>query len=123
MLTSVIERATRSFTNYIVCFLLRIKELDPSLLELPAQALRCGLQLKQPKSWSPEIVEEFETITADKCLRMTVVRLLDGKLLVNIVDEDGVLINDKYEKKQDTVKPDLDKVKSIRHVLLNASER
>ena len=97
-------------------FILRIKELDPSLLELPAQALQCTLQFKQPKSWSPEIIEEFENITADKCLKMTVVKSLDGKLLVNMVGEDGVLLNNMFEKKSDdSGEQDSSKVKNITH--------
>jgi hypothetical protein len=81
----------------VINFILRIKELDPSLLELPAQALRCSLQLKQSMSWSLEMVERFESATLDKLLNMTVVKALDGKLLVTLKDEGGSLLNEMFD--------------------------
>ena len=84
--------------NFIDLF--RIKELDPSLLELPAQAICCGLQIEQPTVWDSETKERFETSTVDKCLKMTVVKDLDVKLLVTMRDEEGSLsLNDMFSQK------------------------
>ena len=43
------------------------------------------------------MIERFENITADKCLKMTVVKALDGKLLVTLKDECGSLLNDMFD--------------------------
>lgn len=47
---------------------------------------------------------------------MTVVKSLDGKLLVNMAGEDGVILNDMFEKKSDdNGEQDSSKVKNITH--------
>ena len=89
-------------TDVTFCFILRIKGLDPSLLELPAQALCCSLQMKGEISWSSEAKERFENIAADKCLNMSVVKVSDGKLLVKLKDEDGSLLNDVFDSSKNT---------------------
>ena len=76
-----------------------MKELDPSLLELPAQALRCCLELKKPLAWNTETSERFETVTSDKCLKMRVSKVLDGRVMVvTLKDEEGSLVNDAFER-------------------------
>ena len=97
----------------MIHLILRIKELDPSFLELPAQALCCSLQLKQPMSWNVETVERFENATLDKLLKMTVVKALDGKLLVTMKDEEGSLLNDMFDSHDSTGQAPGDEVRNI----------
>lgn len=94
---SLIFRRSHHLRTILFVLFLRIKELDPGLLELPAQAICCGLQLKKPKVWDAAVNEQFESMTADKCLKMTVVKSLDGKLLVILKDDAGMLLNDLFD--------------------------
>jgi hypothetical protein len=55
--------------------------------------------MKRPRSWDSETNERLESITADKCLKMTVVKALDGKLFVTMKDEGGSLLNDMFDSR------------------------